>query len=218
MRFFINTIDIEEITTLNRTGMLDGINTNPSILAKSKTPIKEVLKEISKIVMGPIAVEVTAPDFQGMMKEADALRKISRNILVKVPLSMDGLRVCKTLSSDGTLVAVTLCFDCTQAILAAKAGAKYVCPFIGRLEEQGGSGLELLKNIADIYNQYAEFDTQIMAASVHSKKHIVEIARQGANAVTLAPDLLLNLYENPLTAQGIEAFKADWEKTGQSLL
>ena len=198
--------------------MLDGINTNPSILAKSKTPIKEVLKEISKIVMGPIAVEVTAPDFQGMMKEADALRKISRNILVKVPLSMDGLRVCKTLSSDGTLVAVTLCFDCTQAILAAKAGAKYVCPFIGRLEEQGGSGLELLKNIADIYNQYAEFDTQIMAASVHSKKHIVEIARQGANAVTLAPDLLLNLYENPLTAQGIEAFKADWEKTGQSLL
>ncbi|MBR7158712.1 MAG: fructose-6-phosphate aldolase [Alphaproteobacteria bacterium] len=218
MRFFINTIDIEEITTLNRTGMLDGINTNPSILAKSKTPIKEVLKEISKIVMGPIAVEVTAPDFQGMMKEADALRKISRNILVKVPLSMDGLRVCKTLSSDGTLVAVTLCFDCTQAILAAKAGAKYVCPFIGRLEEQGGSGLELLKNIADIYNQYAEFDTQIMAASVHSKKHIVEIARQGANAVTLAPDLLLNLYENPLTAQGIESFKADWEKTGQSLL
>ncbi len=218
MKFFVNTIDIQEIHTLNRTGMLDGVNTNPSILAKSNQPIKDVLKEITKIVMGAVAVEVTAPDFQGMMKEAEALRKISRNILIKVPLSMDGLRVCKALSSDGTMVAVTLCFDCTQAILAAKAGAKYVCPFIGRLEEQGGSGLELLKDITDIYRQYADFDTQIMAASVHSKKHIAEIARQGAEAITLAPDLLLNIYENPLTAQGIEAFRTDWEKTGQSLL
>lgn len=218
MKFFVNCIDPEKIKELYATNMLNGINTNPSILASSPIPAKELLSEITKIVFGPVSVEVTASDYKGMMAEADALRKISRNILIKVPASSDGLRACKDLTSSGTLVTVTLCFDCVQAILAAKAKATYVSPFLGRLEKKGGSSMGLLKSIREIYDQYPEFNTQIIAASVHSHEHIVEAASYGAEAITISAELFSSLFENDMTAEGISNFRKDWEKSGQSFI
>lgn len=219
MKIFLDSADIQEIESFVVTGLIDGVTTNPSLIAKSGRDIKEVTKEICALVPhGPVSAEVTALDYETMMKEADVLRKIADNIAIKVPLTFDGLRTCKSLSDDGTLVNVTLCFTASQALLAAKAGATFISPFLGRLDDLGQDGTDLISEIADIYMNYPEFETEILAASIRSTKHVKDVALLGADVVTLPGKVLRSMYDHPLTDKGLEIFNADWAKTGQSIL
>ncbi|MEQ8709388.1 MAG: fructose-6-phosphate aldolase [Rhodospirillales bacterium] len=217
MKFFIDTADVTEIRDINETGMVDGVTTNPSLIAKSGAKIADVIAEICDIVDGPVSAEVTATDYAGMMKEGQYLAAIANNVAVKVPLTVDGLRTCKALTGAGTKVNVTLCFSSAQALLAAKAGATFISPFVGRLDDIGQDGMELIGDICDIYAAY-DFATEVLVASVRSPLHVVRAAHMGADVATLPPATLRQLYNHPLTDKGLKAFLDDWEKTGQSIL
>ncbi|MGH6761180.1 MAG: fructose-6-phosphate aldolase [Phyllobacterium sp.] len=216
MKFFVDTADVGEIRELNDLGLLDGVTTNPSLIMKSGRSILDVTKEICSIVDGPVSAEVTALDYEGMMKEAAVLSKIADNICIKVPLTLDGLKACKALSSAGKKVNVTLCFSANQALLAAKAGATFISPFIGRLDDMGIDGMDLIAEIRTIYNNY-NFDTEILAASIRTVNHVKQAALIGADVVTVPPATLKALVKHPLTDKGLEAFLADWAKTGQKI-
>lgn len=216
MKFFVDTADVEEIRELSETGLLDGVTTNPSLIMKSGRPILEITKEICEIVDGPVSAEVTAVEFKEMMREADILSKIADNVAIKVPLTMDGLKACKALTESGRMVNVTLCFSANQALLAAKAGATFISPFIGRLDDAGQNGMELISEIRTIYDNY-DFDTQILAASIRTVIHVKEAALIGADVATVPPSVLKSLVKHPLTDKGLNAFLADWEKTGQKI-
>ena len=218
MKFFVDTGDISEIEALNATGMVDGVTTNPSLIAKSGQDFKEVIQEICKIVDGPVSAEVAATDYETMSKEAEVIRKWGDNIAVKVPLTEAGLKVCKELSDDGTMVNVTLCFSPAQAILAAKAGASFVSPFVGRLDDISQDGLQLISDIVRIYDNYPQFDTEVLVASIRNPLHIVDSAKMGAHVMTSPPSVIRQLYKHPLTESGLAAFVKDWEATGQSIL
>ena len=218
MDFFVDTADVAEIKELAATGLLDGVTTNPSLVAKSGGDFKEIIKEICAIVPGPVSAEVAATDYDGMMKEAKVLAKIAKNVTIKVPLTMDGLKACKALTSDGTMVNVTLCFSATQALLAAKAGATFVSPFIGRLDDIGVNGMDLIKEIRMIYDNYPDLSTDILAASIRTINHVKEAAMIGADVATIPPSILKQLVKHPLTDKGIEIFIADWKKTGQKIV
>ncbi|MBR1776974.1 MAG: fructose-6-phosphate aldolase [Alphaproteobacteria bacterium] len=218
MKFFVDTADLNEIKDLAATGMVDGVTTNPSLAAKQGMNFKELIAEVCKVVSGPVSAEVTALDYDTMMKEAEVLRKIARNITIKVPLTQDGLKVCRALSSEGTMVNVTLCFTCGQAILAAKAGATFVSPFVGRLDDLGVNGMQLIEDIRMVYDNYDSFKTQILVASVRSPEHIINAGRIGADVITAPPKVIRQLYHHPLTDSGLKTFAEDWAKTGQSIL
>ena len=217
MKFFVDTADVVDIRDLADAGLLDGVTTNPSLIAKSGRAFKEVIAEICKIVEGPVSAEVTALDFAGMIREGNDLRKIAKNVTVKVPLTIDGLKACKALRADGAMVNVTLCFSANQALLAAKAGASFISPFVGRLDDIHLEGMDLISEIRQIYDNYG-FDTEILVASVRTANHIKQAALIGADVVTAPPAVLKGLAKHPLTDKGIEAFLADWKKTGQSIL
>lgn len=217
MKFFVDTADVDEIRDLNETGLVDGVTTNPSLIMKSGKDIVEVTREICSIVAGPVSSEVTATDFAGMIKEGKKLAKIAGNICIKVPLTMDGLKACKALSSDGHKVNVTLCFSANQALLAAKAGATFISPFIGRIDDIGSNGMELISEIRTIYDNY-DFATQVLAASIRTVNHVKEAALIGADVATVPPATLRQLVKHPLTDKGLAAFLADWEKTGQKIV
>jgi transaldolase len=218
MKFFIDTADLNEIRDLAATGLVDGVTTNPSLVAKSGRKFLDVVKEICAVVPGPISAEVTATDHATMLAEGRALAKIAKNVTVKVPLTMDGLKTCKALSSEGTMVNVTLCFSAAQAILAAKAGASFISPFVGRLDDVGSDGMALIRDICQIYRQYDSFKTEVLVASIRHPMHIVESAKMGAHVATMPPNVLRQLFAHPLTDKGLAAFLADWQKTGQSIL
>ena len=217
MKFFIDSADVAEIKELASTGFVDGVTTNPSLIAKAGRPILDVIKEICGIVDGPVSAEVTATEYAAMMKEAQLFLKLAENIAIKVPLTVDGLKTCKALSDDGIQVNVTLCFSAGQALLAAKAGAAFVSPFVGRLDDIGINGMELIADIVDIYANY-DFETEILVASVRGPQHVIDAARLGADVATLPPAVLRSLYNHPLTDTGLDAFIKDWVKTGQSIL
>jgi transaldolase len=217
MKFFIDTADIKEIKDLAATGMVDGVTTNPSLVAKSGRDFIEVLEEICAIVKGPVSAEVTATDHSGMMKEARKLLKVAKNICIKVPLTWDGLKTCKALADKGTKVNVTLCFSAAQAILAAKAGAAFISPFVGRLDDIGQDGMKLIEEICTIYKQYENFQTEVLVASVRHPIHVVKSAMLGAHVATLPPSVLRQLANHTLTDKGLAAFLADWQKTGQKI-
>lgn len=217
MKFFIDTADVAEIRDLASTGMVDGVTTNPSLIAKSGRPMAEVIAEICDVVPGPVSAEVTATDHATMLREGRYLAAIAKNIAVKVPLTVDGLKTCKVLADAGTPVNVTLCFSAAQALLAAKAGAAYISPFVGRLDDIGAVGMDLIAEIAEIYAAY-DFRTAVLVASVRGPQHVIEAAKLGADVVTLPPAVLRQMYKHPLTDKGLEAFLADWAKTGQSIL
>lgn len=219
MKIFLDSADIKEIEELVVTGIIDGVTTNPSLIAKSGRDIREVTKEICALVPhGPVSAEVTSMTYETMMREADVLRKIADNIAIKVPLTIEGLRACKSLSGDGTMVNVTLCFTANQALLAAKVGATFISPFLGRLDDLGMDGTDLISEIADIYMNYPEFETEILAASIRSTKHVKDVALLGADVATLPGKVIKAMYKHPLTDAGLEIFKADWARTGQSIL
>ncbi len=218
MKFFVDTGDISEIKDLNATGMVDGVTTNPSLIAKSGQDFKEVIQEICKIVEGPVSAEVAATDYDTMRKEAEVIRKWGDNIAIKVPLTEDGLKVCKELSDDGTMLNVTLCFSPAQAILAAKAGASFISPFVGRLDDISQDGLQLISDIVRIYDNYPQFDTEVLVASIRNPLHIVDSAKMGAHVMTAPPKVIRQLYKHPLTESGLAAFVEDWKATGQSIL
>ena len=218
MKFFIDTADIDEIRDLAATGMVDGITTNPSLVAKTGRSFLEVVEEICGIVDGPVSAEVTATDFETMLKEGEKLAKIAKNVCVKVPLTVDGLKTCKALTDQGTQVNVTLCFSAAQAVLAAKAGATFISPFVGRIDDHGGIGMELIADIVQIYENYDYFDTEVLVASVRTPQHVSQAAILGAHVATIPPATLRSLYKHPLTDKGLDAFLADWAKTGQSIL
>lgn len=216
MKFFVDTADVDEIREINETGLLDGVTTNPSLILKSGRDITEVTREICGIVDGPVSAEVTATDFDGMMREAKVLAKIADNICIKLPLTMDGLKACKKLTGDGHKTNVTLCFSANQALLAAKAGATYISPFIGRIDDIGIEGMELIEEIRIIYDNY-DFQTEILAASIRTVNHVKEAAMIGADVATVPPATLKALVKHPLTDKGLDAFLADWAKTGQKI-
>ena len=217
MKFFADTAEIDEIKELAATGLLDGVTTNPSLIAKSGRDFMEVTKEICGLTDGPVSAEVVALDHETMMKEAEKLRKIADNVCIKVPLTIDGLKTCKALTEDGTMVNVTLCFSSNQALLAAKAGATFVSPFVGRHDDNGFDGMELIEDIRLIYDNY-DFETEILVASVRHVTHVLESARIGADVMTAPPKVIKSLFNHVLTEKGIAGFLADWEKTGQSIL
>jgi transaldolase len=217
MKFFIDTADVGEIRELATTGMLDGVTTNPSLVAKTGRPILAVIEEICAAVPGPVSAEVTATDYKTMLAEGRRLAEVADNIVVKVPLTVDGLRTCKALADEGIGVNVTLCFSAAQALLAAKAGASFISPFVGRLDDIGAVGMDLIADIVGIYANY-DFGTEVLVASVRGPAHVVEAAKIGADVVTLPPAVLRALYAHPLTDKGLAAFLADWAKTGQSIL
>jgi transaldolase len=216
MKFFVDTAEIAEIKELHDTGLLDGVTTNPSLIKKSGRDFIEVVKEICSICPGPVSAEVVALDHEGMMKEAETLRKIADNIAVKVPLTIDGLKTCKALTGDGTMVNVTLCFSANQALLAAKAGATFISPFVGRLDDISQPGIELIADIRLIYDNY-DFATQILVASVRNPIHILESAKIGADVMTAPAAVIRQMFKHPLTENGIAAFLKDWEATGQKI-
>ena len=218
MKFFVDTGDINEISQLVETGMLDGVTTNPSLVASSGKDFKALVREICAMVPGPVSAEVLATDTPTMLKEAEVLRSIADNVCIKVPLTVEGLNACKTLAAEGTMVNVTLCFSAVQALLAAKAGATYISPFMGRLDDVGESGIHLIQDILSLYANYPEFKTQVLAASIRSPNHVLETALAGAHVATVPPKILWQLYNHPLTDKGLSAFLKDWEKTGQKLL
>ena len=216
MKFFVDTAEVKDIKELAELGLLDGVTTNPSLVAKSGRQFKEVVAEICTLVEGPVSAEVVSLDYDGMMREAAELRKIAGNIAVKVPLTLDGLKACKALSSDGCMVNVTLCFSANQALLAAKAGATFISPFIGRLDDIHLDGTDLIAEIRQIYDNYA-FETEVLAASIRTALHVRQVALIGADVATCPPAVIKSLVKHPLTDKGIEQFLADWKKTGQTL-
>jgi transaldolase len=217
MKFFVDTAEIKDIQELAATGMLDGVTTNPTLIAKSGRDFMEVIKEIARLVPGPVSAEVTALDAEGMIREGEKLAKLADNITIKVPLTWDGLKACKHFTDRGTMVNVTLCFSAAQAILAAKAGATFVSPFVGRLDDIGQNGMQLIADICDIYDQYEYFETEVLVASVRSPNHVVEAAKMGAHVATLPPSVLRQLVSHPLTDKGLATFMEDWKKTGQKI-
>ena len=217
MKFFADTADVAEIRDLAETGLLDGVTTNPSLVARSGRDFKEVIAEICALVDGPVSAEVAALDHDGMVAEARELTKIAANVTIKVPLTWEGLKACRSLTQGGTMVNVTLCFNANQALLAAKAGATFVSPFIGRLDDIGLDGMEVIEEIRQIYDNY-DFSTQILAASIRSANHVRYAALAGADVATVPPAVLKSLLRHPLTDKGIEMFLADWKKTGQTIL
>ena len=218
MKFFVDTADIAEIKSLAATGLLDGVTTNPSLIAKSGRRILEVVAEICAVVPGPVSAEVAATEYDQMMREAEVLRHIATNVTIKVPLTPDGLRACKTLTGQGTMVNVTLCFSAAQALLAAKAGATFVSPFVGRLDDIGQDGMELIADIVQIFGNYEALKTEVLVASVRHPIHVIQAAKLGAHVATVPPAVLRMLYHHPLTDKGLAAFLADWAKTGQQIV
>jgi transaldolase len=218
MKFFVDTADLKEIRELAATGLLDGVTTNPTLIAKNGGKFFDVVQEICAIVPGPVSAEVTATDHTTMLAEGHRLARLAKNIAVKVPLTMDGLKTCKALSSEGIMVNVTLCFSAGQAILAAKAGATFVSPFVGRLDDIAEDGMALIQDIVTIYRQYAAFKTEVLVASVRHPRHVIDAARMGAHVATVPPSVLRQLFVHPLTEKGLAQFLADWAKTGQSIL
>ncbi len=218
MKFFIDTADIAEIRDLAATGLVDGVTTNPSLIAKSGRNFLDVVREICAVVPGPVSAEVAATDHPTMLAEGRKLAKLAKNVTVKVPLTKDGLKTCKALSAEGTMVNVTLCFSAAQASLAAKAGATFVSPFVGRLDDIGEDGMALIADIVQIYRNYPEFKTQVLVASIRQPMHVVQAAKLGAHVGTIPPAVLRQLFLHPLTDKGLAAFLADWAKTGQSIL
>ena len=218
MKFFIDTADIAEIRELAATGLVDGVTTNPSLVSKTGRDFLETVAEICAAVTGPVSAEVTAIDFDGMLAEGRRLAGIAANVAVKVPLTPAGLRTCKALSDEGTMVNVTLCFSAAQAILAAKAGATFISPFVGRLDDIGTDGMMLIDEICTIYSQYPALRTEVLVASVRNPGHVVAAAKMGAHVATLPPAVLRQMYHHPLTDKGLAAFLADWAKTGQTIL
>ncbi|MCY4548736.1 MAG: fructose-6-phosphate aldolase [Defluviicoccus sp.] len=218
MKFFVDTADVGEIRDLAATGLLDGVTTNPSLVAKSGRPFLEVIREICEVVDGPVSAEVAATDHPTMLSEGRKLAQLAGNVAVKVPLTPDGLRTCRALADDGVMVNVTLCFSASQSILAAKAGAAFVSPFIGRLDDISRDGMGLIEDIRLIYDNYEKFTTEILVASVRSPNHVAEAAKLGADVATIPPGVLRQLFNHPLTDKGLDAFLADWASTGQSIL
>lgn len=216
MKFFADTADTAAIRELAEAGLIDGVTTNPSLIHKAGRDFIEVTKEICALVDGPVSAEVVALDHPTMMREAETLRKIADNVCVKVPLTIDGLKTCRALTGEGTMVNVTLCFSANQALLAAKAGATFVSPFLGRHDDNGFDGLDLIRDIRLIYDNYA-FETEILAASIRHSIHVLECAKIGADVMTAPPAVIKSLANHVLTEKGIAAFLADWEKTGQSI-
>lgn len=217
MKFFVDTADVAQIRELADTGLLDGVTTNPTLIAKSGRNFLEVIAEIASIVDGPVSAEVVATDHEIQMKEAEKLIPLASNICIKLPLTLDGLKTCKKLTDRGIQTNVTLCFTANQALLAAKAGATFVSPFVGRHDDVSWNGMDLIEDIRTIYDNY-NFDTEILVASVRHPIHVLEAAKIGADVCTLPPDVLKKLANHPLTDNGLKAFLADWEKTGQSIL
>jgi transaldolase len=217
MKFFVDTADTQAISELNDLGMVDGVTTNPSLILKSGRDILEVTKEICDIVSGPVSAEVVALEADAMIAEGRKLAEIAENITVKLPLTWDGLKACKTLSDEGKMVNVTLCFSANQALLAAKAGASFISPFIGRLDDMSLDGTELIEDNRTIYDNYG-FETEILAASIRSVNHVQQVALIGADVMTAPPDVIKKLASHPLTDKGLEQFMADWAKTGQKIL
>jgi transaldolase len=218
MKFFVDTADINEIRDLASTGLLDGVTTNPSLVAKTGANFLDLIAEISAMVPGPVSAEVSATDFETMLAEGRRLARIAPNVTIKVPLTPDGLKACKTLANEGTMVNVTLCFSAGQALLAAKAGATFVSPFIGRLDDLSQDGMSLIRDIVQIYGQYPGILTEVLVASVRHPMHLVEAAKLGAQVATIPPSVIRQLYKHPLTDRGLEIFVNDWAKTGQTIL
>jgi transaldolase len=216
MKFFVDTADTQEIRDLAETGLLDGVTTNPSLIHKAGRDFLEVVREICGIVPGPVSAEVVATDHAEMMREAEVLRRIAGNIAVKVPLTLDGLKTCKALTGEGTMVNVTLCFTANQALLAAKAGATFISPFVGRHDDTGFDGMQIISEIRTIYDNY-DFETQILVASVRHPIHVLQSAMIGADVMTAPPAVIRQLFKHPLTDKGLEGFAADWAKTGQKI-
>jgi transaldolase len=217
MKLFLDTANIDEIKALNNTGFVNGVTTNPSLIAKSGRDLMETIAEICDLVDGPVSAEVTATDAETMLKEGQKLAKIADNVAVKVPLTEAGLLVCKALSDQGTMVNVTLCFSTAQALLAAKAGAKFISPFVGRLDDIGSNGMGLIEEIVTIYANY-DMRTEVLVASVRGVQHVVDAALMGADVATVPPQVISAMFKHPLTDKGLAAFMSDWEKTGQSIL
>jgi transaldolase len=218
MKFFVDTADISEIRDLAVAGFLDGVTTNPSLIAKAGRPVADVIKEICQTIEGPVSAEVTATDFDGMIAEGKRLASIAANVAVKVPSTWDGFRACRALSQLGHKVNVTLCFSANQALLAAKAGATFISPFVGRLDDLGLEGMEVIREIRTIYDNDKSFKTQILASSIRSPLHVKQAAMAGADIATIPPAVLRNLAKHPLTDKGLVSFLADWGKTGQAIL
>ncbi len=218
MEFFLDTADVDSIRELSETGLIDGVTTNPSLVAKSGKDFFTILKDISKIVSGPISAEVTALESDGMIAEGEKLAKIAKNIVIKLPLTQEGLKACKKLTKKKIKTNVTLCFSPAQALIAAKSGATYISPFVGRLDDIGENGMELIQKIKDIYSNYPKLNTKILVASVRNMEHVAQAAIIGADVVTLPPRILEELYEHPLTKKGLDAFMEDWKKTNQKII
>ena len=217
MKFFVDTANIEDIEKLIPTGFVDGVTTNPSLIAKQGADMAETIKNICSIVNGPVSAEVTATDFTKMLEEGEYLASLAKNVAVKVPLTIDGLKTCKSLREKGIMVNVTLCFSAAQALLAAKAGASFISPFVGRLDDIGEKGMDLIEDIVIMYENYA-FDTEVLVASIRTKQHVIDSAVIGAHVATLPPKVIYELYDHSLTDKGLKAFLDDWAKTGQSIL
>jgi len=218
MEFFLDTADVDSIRELSETGLIDGVTTNPSLVAKSGKDFFTILKDISKIVSGPISAEVTALESDGMVAEGKKLAKIAKNIVIKLPLTQEGLKACTKLTKKKIKTNVTLCFSPAQALIAAKSGATYISPFVGRLDDIGENGMELIQKIKDIYSNYPKLNTKILVASVRNMEHVAQAAIIGADVVTLPPKILEELYEHPLTKKGLDAFMEDWKKTNQKII
>ncbi len=217
MKFFVDSADIKQIEDLMPTGLIDGVTTNPSLIAKNGDDMTKTIKDICALVPGPVSAEVTATDSDKMLEEGQYLASLAKNVTIKVPLTINGLKTCKALRAQGTQVNVTLCFSATQALLAAKAGASFISPFVGRLDDIGEKGMDLIEDIVVIYENYG-FETEVLVASVRSKQHVIDAAIIGAHVATLPPKVIYELYEHPLTDKGLKAFLDDWNKTGQSIL
>ncbi|CDO40866.1 fructose-6-phosphate aldolase [Bartonella henselae] len=216
MKFFVDSANIEEIQELQNLNLVDGVTTNPSLILKSGRNILEVTKEICTLVHGPVSAEVAATEFEDIMKEATVLANIADNICIKLPLTFDGLKACKALTAQGLKTNLTLCFSANQALLAAKAGATFISPFVGRLDDYGINGSDLLHEIRTIYDNYS-FETQILAASIRTVNHVKEAALSGADVATIPPTILKALIQHPLTEKGLQSFLEDWKKTGQNI-
>ena len=217
MKFFVDTANIKEIEDLVPTGFVDGVTTNPSLIAKQGDDMAETIKAICSLVSGPVSAEVTATELPEMINEGKYLASLAKNVAVKVPLTVSGLKACKALREQGTMVNVTLCFSAAQALLAAKAGASFISPFVGRLDDIGEKGMDLIEDIVVMYENYG-FDTEVLVASVRTKQPVIDAAVIGAHVATLPPKVIYELYDHPLTDKGLKAFLDDWSKTGQSIL
>jgi len=217
MKFFVDSADIKQIEDLMPTGLIDGVTTNPSLIAKNGNDMAKTIKDICALVPGPVSAEVTATDSEKMLEEGQYLASLAKNVTIKVPLTVNGLKTCKVLRAQETQVNVTLCFSAAQALLAAKAGASFISPFVGRLDDIGEKGMDLIEDIVVIYENYG-FETEVLVASVRSKQHVIDAAIIGAHVATLPPKVIYELYEHPLTDKGLKAFLDDWNKTGQSIL